>query len=228
MLDLYIANKNYSSWSLRPWMLLNMLGIAFTEHLTPFDGHNNFQRFKSFSPNGKVPCLHDAGLVVWDSLAIIEYLAERHEMVWPHDVAAKTYARSASSEMHAGFDSLRGQCPMICSARFQLRSVSAGLDRDLRRLDDLFREGLSRFGGDFLTGEDFSAVDAFFCPVAIRVANYGLPLSQPSLDYCHRLLALEPMRDWVSAALKEPWRDEADEAGARIHADLIEDQRILI
>jgi glutathione S-transferase len=209
-------------------MLLNMLGIAFTEHLTPFDGHNNFQRFKSFSPNGKVPCLHDAGLVVWDSLAIIEYLAERHEMVWPHDVAAKIYARSASSEMHAGFDSLRGQCPMICSARFQLRSVSAGLDRDLRRLDDLFREGLSRFGGDFLTGEDFSAVDAFFCPVAIRVANYGLPLSQPSLDYCHRLLALEPMRDWVSAALKEPWRDEADEAGARIHADLIEDQRILI
>ena len=125
MLDLYIANKNYSSWSLRPWMLLNMLGIAFTEHLTPFDGHNNFQRFKLFSPNGKVPCLHDAGLVVWDSLAIIEHLAERHEMVWPHDVAAKTYARSASSEMHAGFDSLRGQCPMICSARFQLRSVRA-------------------------------------------------------------------------------------------------------
>lgn len=228
MLDLYIANKNYSSWSLRPWVLMKMLGVAFNEHLTAFEGPDNFERFQSFSPSGRVPCLHDDGLVVWDSLAIIEYLAERHKMVWPQDVTARTYARSASSEMHAGFDSLRGQCPMICSARFQIRSGSAGLDRDLRRLDDLFSEGLARFDGDFLAGDNFSAVDAFFCPVAIRVANYGLPLSQPSLDYCHRLLALEPMRAWVSAALKEPWLDEADEAGARIHADLIEDQRILI
>ena len=109
-----------------------MLGIAFNEHLTPFDGDDNFQRFKLFSPNGKVPCLHDDGLVVWDSLAIIEYLAERHLMVWPQDVAARIYARSASSEMHAGFHALRGQCPMICSARFQVRSMSANLARDLR------------------------------------------------------------------------------------------------
>ncbi|HAJ30930.1 MAG TPA: glutathione S-transferase [Gammaproteobacteria bacterium] len=205
-----------------------MLGIAFNEHLTPFDGDDNFQRFKLFSPNGKVPCLHDDGLVVWDSLAIIEYLAERHLMVWPQDVAARIYARSASTEMHAGFHALRGQCPMICSARFQVRSMSANLARDLHRLDALFCEGLSRFGGSFLAGAGFSAVDAFFCPVAIRVVRYGLPLTQPSIDYCHRLLALEPMQDWVSDALNEPWFDETEEAAARTHADLIEDQRILI
>ena len=117
---------------------------------------------------------------------------------------------------------------MICSARLQVRSMSANLARDLHRLDALFCEGLSRFGGSFLAGAGFSAVDAFFCPVAIRVVRYGLPLTQPSIDYCHRVLALEPMRDWVSDALNEPWFDETEEAAARTHADLIEDQRILI
>ena len=117
---------------------------------------------------------------------------------------------------------------MICSARFQVRSMSANLARDLHRLDALFCEGLSRFGGSFLAGADFSAVDAFFCPVAIRVVHYALPLSQPSLDYCHRLLALDAMRDWMSAAQKEPWFDETEEATARIHADFLEDKRTLI
>jgi glutathione S-transferase len=228
MLDLYIANKNYSSWSLRPWIVLKMLGIAFNEHLTPFEGIDNFERFKRFSPNGKVPCLSDDSLVVWDSLAIIEYLAEGNPQVWPASVPARLYARSASSEMHAGFDALRAQCPMICSARYQVRSVSAGLARDLSRLDELFCEGLTRFGGDFLTGKAFSAADAFFCPVAIRVLGYGLPLTQPSLDYCQRLLALEPMKAWVLEALNEPWWDEAEEAQARVHADLIEDRRTLM
>jgi glutathione S-transferase len=207
---------------------MRSLDIPFQEILMPFDGPDNYQRYKTFSPNGRVPCLQDGKEVVWDSLAIIEYLAETRPQVWPTSRAARTYARSVSSEMHAGFHALRGECPMICSARFQVRSVSAELARDLDRLDEVFCDGLARFGGDFLAGKNFSAADAFFCPVAIRVVGYGLPLTQPSIDYCHRLLALEPMRDWVSDALNEPWFDETEEAAARTHADLIEDQRILI
>ena len=110
---LYIANKNYSSWSLRPWLLMTELGIDFEEILTPFEvsNHANFSRF---SPNAKVPCLHDGGLVIWDSLAIIEYLAESHPQVWPKATAARAWARSASAEMHSGFSALRNQCSMSC------------------------------------------------------------------------------------------------------------------
>lgn len=228
MKQLYIGNKNYSSWSLRPWVLMQTLGISFEEVLMPFDGPDNYHRYKVFSPNGRVPCLQDGDQVVWDSLAIMEYLAESHPQVWPQEVAARTYARSACSEMHAGFETLRAQCPMICAARFQIRSVSAGLARDLSRLDELFCDGLARFGGDFLAGKNFSAVDAFFCPVAIRVIGYGLPLTPPSLDYCQRLLALEPLKTWMLEALKEPWWDEVEDAQATMHADLIEDRRTLI
>ena len=228
MKQLYIGNKNYSSWSLRPAVLMRSLEIPFEEVLVPFDGPDNYQRYKAFSPNGRVPCLHDDNEIIWDSLAIIEYLGERNKQVWPTSGPARAFARSASSEMHAGFHVLRAHCPMICSAQFRIRELSPGLRRDLSRLDDLFCEGLTRFGGDFLSGARFSAVDAFFCPVAIRVVNYALQLSQPSLDYCHRLLALDAMRDWMSAARKEPWFDETEEATARIHADFLEDKRTLI
>lgn len=155
MKQLYIGNKNYSSWSLRPAVLMRSLEIPFEEVLVPFDGPDNYQRYKAFSPNGRVPCLHDDNEIIWDSLAIIEYLGERNKQVWPTSGPARAFARSASSEMHAGFHVLRAHCPMICSAQFQIRELSPGLRRDLSRLDDLFCEGLTRFGGDFYRARVF-------------------------------------------------------------------------
>ncbi len=119
MYQLFIANKNYSSWSLRPWLLLTELGIPFAQNQYLFDGPDNAETFRRIAPNGKVPCLHDDGLVVWDSLAIVEYLAERHPGVWPADAKARAYARCAAAEMHSGFTALRGYCPMNVGIRVQ-------------------------------------------------------------------------------------------------------------
>jgi glutathione S-transferase len=226
MYDLYIANKNYSSWSLRPWVLMRMLGIAFNEKLVPFgtapDGSNEF---RSFSPSGKVPCLVDAGHTMWDSLGITEYLAERHAGVWPEDPVARAWARCAAAEMHSGFFALRERCSMICSARIQLFDTPPALMKDLLRLSELWADGLERFGGPFLAGDKFTAVDAFFAPVAFRIQTYGLELATPVQEYAERLLALEPMRQWESEALKEPWRDEPHEAESRAAGRWIEDLR---
>ncbi|WP_366655183.1 glutathione S-transferase family protein [Fodinicurvata sp. EGI_FJ10296] len=213
---LFIANKNYSSWSLRPWVLMRTLGITFAEHLTPFTGATNRETFQSFSPNAMVPCLHDGDLRLWESLAIIEYLAERHEGVWPSDPTARAWARCASAEMHAGFAALRDQCTMTCGQRVRLHEVMPALSRDLERLDSLWREGMETFGGPFLAGNAFTAVDAMFAPVAFRVQSYGdtpgFSLSPTVTAYVDRLLALDAMREWYDAALAEPWREPAHEA----------------
>ncbi len=204
---LYIANKNYSSWSLRPWALMRMLEIPFTEQIKPLIEGGCWDEYREFSPNGRVPCLHDAGRVVWESLAITEYLAEDYPAVWPLDRDARAWARCAVAEMHAGFAALRGECPMSCGVRVQKHAISPALKRDLGRVDELWNEGLGRFGGPFLAGPAFNAADAFFAPVAFRVQTYGLPLSQTAMAYVQRLLELEPMRDWYAAALREPWRE---------------------
>ena len=214
MYTLYIANKNYSSWSLRPWVLMRELSIPFDEVVVPFDNCTNSEKFKTFSPTGKVPCLHDGPLVVWDSLAITEYLAEHHKGVWPEDPMARAWARSASAEMHSGFESLREQRSMHCGFRIRTSHTSPALQRDLDRLDALWCEGLARFEGPFLAGSKFTAVDAFFAPVAFRVQTYDLPLSEPSLAYAKKLLTLESMRSWAGAALKESWREAAHEETA--------------
>ena len=221
---LYIANKNYSSWSLRPWLLMTELGIAFTEKLIPFE-ESNHANFKAFAPSAKVPCLHDDGTVVWDSLAIMEYLAEHHAGVWPEDATARAWARSASAEMHAGFNGLRSHCSMNCALRLRLHTVHDNLASDLQRLDELWNDGLSRFGGPFLAGAAFTAVDAFYAPVAFRVQTYGLPLSPASQAYANRLLALEGMRSWYEAALSEPWREAGHEREVLAQAELLQDFR---
>ncbi|NBX41840.1 MAG: glutathione S-transferase, partial [Gammaproteobacteria bacterium] len=169
MYTLYITNKNYSSWSLRPWVLMRTLGIAFEERLVPLPEDDAAELFRSFSPSGRVPCLHDGDIVVWDSLAIVEYLAERHDGVWPTDARARAYARSASAEMHSSFFALRNHCSMTCGQRIVLRERPAALDADLARLAALWQQGLQSFGGPFLAGPRFSAVDAFFAPVAFRL-----------------------------------------------------------
>lgn len=213
MYDLYIANKNYSSWSLRPWVLLKTLGIPFTEHLHYFStpiGEN--VQFKAFSPSSLVPALHDQGLTIWDSLAIAEYVYEAHPAVWPADREARAFARSAAAEMHSGFSVLRTICTMTCGLRVKLHTISPALQRNIDRLDALFNEGLSRFGGPFLAGDTFTAVDAFYCPVAFRVQTYGLTLSAPAQAYIERLLALPAMQDWYAAALAETAREPEHEA----------------
>jgi len=224
MYTLHIGNKNYSSWSLRPWVLMSALGIPFQERLHVF-GPKFAVKSEGKSPSGKVPCLHDDERIVWDSLAIAEYLAERHAGVWPTDADARAWARSAAAEMHSSFQALRNTCSMNCGIRVKLHSQPEELTRDLARLAELWSEGLRRFGGPFLAGKDFSAVDAFFCPVAFRVQSYGLELPKPAADYAARLLALPAMKRWYEAALAEPWRDPPHEDEIAQAGRIIQDLR---
>jgi glutathione S-transferase len=221
MLKLYIANKNYSSWSLRPWVLMRELHIAFEETQMPFGAGS----FREFSPTGKVPCLVDGPRVVWDSLAITEYLAERVSAVWPADAGARAWARCAAAEMHSGFAHVRGMCPMTCGVRIRIEAYSPALTQDLARLDELWNEGLSRFGGPYLAGDAFCAVDAFFAPVAFRVQTYAPPFSAAAQGYAERLLALPSMREWYTSALAEPWRDDEHEEETRRAGVWVQDLR---
>ncbi len=223
MYDLYIANKNYSSWSLRPWVLMRTLGIAFDEKLIPF---GEGVSFSSFSPTGKVPCLVDEGMTVWETLSIVEYLAERHQGVWASDKHARAWSRSAASEMHAGFSSLRNLYPMSVGIRVKPRGGDAGLKADIKRIDALWSEGLTKFGGPYLAGQKFTAVDAFFCPVAFRFQTYGsADLSPAAKAYFDRLLALPAMQEWYEAGLKESWRDAGHEEEVGEIGELTEDLR---
>jgi glutathione S-transferase len=225
MYTLYIANKNYSSWSLRPWVLLKQLGIPFREELRVFREGSNWDPFRAFAPSGTVPCLHDGDLRVWDSLAIVEYLAERHSGVWPVDPVARAFARSAAAEMHSGFSVLRSICTMNCGLRIRLHEVSPPLRRNVERIGELWNEGLRRFGGPFLAGASFTAADAFYCPVAFRVQTYDLKLDGAANAYASRLLGLPAMRDWYTAALAETWRETAHEAEAREVGTILQDLR---
>jgi glutathione S-transferase len=225
MYDLYIANKNYSSWSLRPWLLMRELGIPFSERLLPFGRHDLWKAFRELSTAGKVPCLVDQGGIVWESLAIVEYLAERHAKVWPADPAARAWARSAAAEMHAGFSELRSRCSMSCGVRIRLHEITPALQADLARIGVLWNDGLRRFGGSFLAGREFSGVDAFFAPVAFRIQSYGLKLDAACAAYAQRLLDLPAMREWYAAGLKETFRDEPHEIEILQEGTLLEDLR---
>lgn len=228
MYTLYIGNRNYSSWSLRPWVLLTELGIPFEEKLTPFQQgtSSSWAVFRAFSPTGKVPCLHDGDTTVWESLSIVEYLAERHAGVWPADSRARAWARSAVAEMHAGFEALRSHCPMNCGIRLQLNSTPATLTRDLTRLQELWNQGLARFGGPYLAGAAFGAVDAFYAPVVFRIQSYQLPVDKASGAYVQRMLALPGMQRWYAEALQETWRDPDHEEETLRQGTLLQDLRM--
>ena len=225
MYDLHIANKNYSSWSLRPWVLLTQLGIPFSEHKHIFGADNS--AFKSFSPSSLVPCLVDGLTTVWDSLAIAEYVFEDHPSVWPAQRQARAYARSAAAEMHSGFTALRSACSMSVGVRIKLNDTPPALMRDLARLDELWGQGFANFGGPFLAGDAFTAVDAFFCPVAFRVQTYGVgfELSEQSRAYIDRLLALPAMQAWYKDGLAETERDPVHESDILSAGQLIDDLR---
>ena len=169
---------------------------------------------ENFLLPGKVPCLHDGVAVVWDSLAIIEYLADRHRGVWPEDAQAKIWARCAAAEMHSGFNQLRFTCTMHVGLRIRLKEVKADLQAEIDRLNELWCEGLNRFGGPFLAGEKFTAVDAFFAPVVFRIQTYGLAMNPQASAYVKRMLALPSMQQWQTEALREKWREPGHEKTA--------------
>jgi glutathione S-transferase len=223
-LKLLIGNKNYSSWSMRPWVLMKALDIPFEEQALRFDfspGSAFYREVRAVAPTGKVPVLLDDGLAVWDSLAIVEYLAERcaERGVWPVERALRARARTVCAEMHSGFNALRSLCPMNIDADLApvgrvLLEGEAGLRSDLDRLAQLWTDALKSSGGPFLFG-GFSAADAFFAPVVMRVTRYGLSLPAEAQAYVKRLEAVPAVQAWTAAAVaekdfldfEEPYRD---------------------
>ncbi len=172
-----------------------------------------------------MPCLVDGSITVWDSLAITEYVAERHPGVWPMEPIARAWARCATAEMHSGFQALRNTCGMNCGLRIRLHSIEAPLERDLQRIEQLWAEGLARFGGPFLAGAQFCAADAFFAPVAFRIQTYDLPLGEAARRYAARLRELPAMQQWYEAALAEGWRDPEHEEEMRAAGTWTQDLR---
>lgn len=225
MLILYIGNKNYSSWSLRPWVLMHALDIPFEERVEPFLPGSNWEAFRRFSPSGKVPALVTPLGTVWDSLAITEFLAEQYKSVWPVDPAARLWARCACAEMHSSFFTLREMCSMSCGVRIRLREMSPALHKDIARVDELWCEGLEKFGGPFLAGDRFTAVDAFYAPVVFRVQTYDLPLSERAQQYLQHMLAHPSMQQWYKEALAETWRDVPHDDDCSRYGDVVEDSR---
>ena len=227
--ELHIGNKNYSSWSLRPWILLKALDIPFIEHQHYFTPDNS--AFKTFSPTALVPCLIDGQdtkkITVWDSLAIAEYIHEDHPAVWPANREARGFARSAAAEMHSGFGALRSLCSMSVGIRVKMFDTPPALIRDLARIDDIWRSGLSGFGGPFLAGSRFTAVDAFYAPVVFRIQTYGVgfDLSKAARAYVDFMLQQPAMQAWYEAGIAETERDAAHEAEIAAVGEVIADYR---
>lgn len=213
-LQLFIGNKNYSSWSMRPWVLMRQAGIAFEEVLIRFDSFDADSEFKrrakAVNPLGKVPALVDDGFAVWDSLAIAEYLAERFpdKTLWPADPRLRARARSVCAEMHSGFSSLRNHCPMNIEASLPetgalLWRDQAGLRADVARIEAMWGELLAAQPKDGLLFGPFSIADAFFAPVCTRIRSYALPVSDSVRAYVDRVLALPGVKAWIDDALNE-------------------------
>ena len=221
---LITANRNYSSWSLRPWLLLRGLGIAFADRLEPFTKPDNWDDFRAFSPTGQVPVLIDGERSVWDSLGIALYLAERHDGVWPLDEPARAFAQCAVAEMHGGFGALRNDCTMNVGVRVRPRAMSAALVRNVARIREIFEQGLEQFGGPWLGGAEFGAIDAFYAPVAFRIRTYGLDVGRGQA-WVDRILAHPAMQQWEGEALAETWREASHEAELAAAGEIVADYR---
>ena len=213
MLKLYIGNKNYSSWSMRPWVLLKQAGIPFDEVKVRFDSFEAGSSFKNtisaVTPTGKVPVMVDGDLVVWDTLAIAEYVAEQFpdQQLWPRDKAARARARSVCAEMHAGFTALRGHCPMNIEASLAEAGALIWRDQpavraDVDRLVEMWQALLAAHGGPLLFG-GFSIADAYFAPVCMRLKNYALPVPPTIAVYIERVCALPGVQLWMNEARAE-------------------------
>jgi glutathione S-transferase len=215
-LTLVIGNKNYSSWSLRPWIAMRAAGIAFDEVVISLNAEDFKPRVSKISGTGKVPALVDGDIQVWESLAILEYLAERFPAakLWPVDAAARAHARAISSEMHAGFLPLRRACPMNLWRPVKPRELNAEATANVQRIDAMWTDCRTRFGkgGPFLFGA-FGAADAMYAPVVSRLHTYDVAVSDAARAYMTAVMALPAWAEWTAAALKEPWvlaEDEVD------------------
>jgi len=211
-MKLLIANKNYSSWSLRAWLTLRALEIPFEEEMLLLNGEGWKEAMLERSPTGQVPVLIDGDLMIPETLAIIEYVADKfpHKHVWPKDIALRARARAASAEMHAGFSRLRNSAPMNLRSSHPGRVSLDYVADDLDRLEKLWGDLLDRSGGPYLAGA-FSAVDAMFAPVATRIRTYELPVPDFAAEYVEAIYAVPAFQEWYSEALKEPWTVEQDE-----------------
>ena len=205
MFDLYIGNKNYSSWSLRPWLLMKHFGIPFAEHMVSVAGRDYNAALKPLAGNARVPCLHEDGFQVWESIAIAETLAERYPQMWPADSKARARARSISAEMHAGFARLRTAMPMNLKFRLKGKPATPEVQRDTDRIIEISQEARSRFAtgdGPWLFG-DFSVADAMFAPIVCRFNVYNVPLPPLAAAYRDAVLAHPALQEWHAAALAE-------------------------
>jgi glutathione S-transferase len=216
MPTLVIGNKLYSSWSLRPWLLMRQLGIPFEEILIPLDQPDTKARLLEHSPAGKVPIMIDGDVTVWETIAIMEYVGDAYEApVWPDDGKARAMARAVAAEMHSGFQGIRSACPMNLGKKYAARDRGAAVARDVARFSDIVRQARERFGegGPFLFGA-FSAADAMYAPLVTRLDTYSIALDTTTQAYVDAVLALPAFQEWLSAGLKETWivhDDEIDE-----------------
>ena len=204
---LVVGSKNYSSWSLRPWLLLRQFDVAFDEIVLPLDTPEFYARIHDYSPTGRVPVLHDGDIRVWDSLAIVGYVNERWlgGRGWPADAAARALARSISAEMHSGFAALRGELPMNCRKRVKNHPTSKDAQADIARVKAIWHETRSRFGsgGPFLFGA-FGIADAMYAPVVLRFVGYDVALDPLERAYADAILALPALQDWLATTVNEP------------------------
>jgi glutathione S-transferase len=205
---LYLGNKNYSSWSLRAWLVLKQAGLSFEEVVIPLYRPESPAAIRRHSPSGRVPCLHHGDATVWDSLAIAEYVADLfpHARLWPDEPNARAVARGVSAEMHAGFAALRQNMPMNLSGAFPGKGLSPAVRDDINRITALWRDCRRRFAGHkpFLFG-DFTIADAMYAPVVARFATYAVVLDEDARDYVRLILDLPAIQEWVEAAKQEPW-----------------------
>lgn len=206
-LELIMGNKNYSSWSLRPWLLMTYFKLPFSEIILPLYTTEFYHRIQAFSPTAKVPVLRDGDETIWDSLAICEVINERYlgGEAWPKDLKARAAARSCVAEMHSGFSALRSQLPMNCNRQPDDYRWQDDAERDIERIQAIWRDLRTRFGasGDFLCGE-FGIVDAVFAPVCVRFKGYGVSLDEPAGHYVKTILQLPAMLAWLDEARVEP------------------------
>jgi glutathione S-transferase len=213
-LHLTIGNKNYSSWSFRPWIALKVAAIPFDETVIPIHHAGSREKFLALSPAGKVPILRDGAVIVWESLAILEYVAEKFPDagLWPGEAAARAHARALASEMHAGFVPLRRQCPMNMWRPVKKLELGPETAANVTRIDAMWSDCRARFGhgGPFLFGR-FGAADAMYAPVVSRLHTYGIEVSAVSGAYIQSMMALPAWQEWYAAALREEWVLEEDE-----------------
>lgn len=211
-MHLVIGNKNYSSWSFRPWIALKAAGIPFEETVISLDAPDFKARVGRISGTGKVPVLVDGDVHVWESLAILEYLAEKFPDagLWPADAGARAHARAVASEMHAGFVPLRRHCPMNMWRPVKKRELTDEVRENVRRIDSMWSDCRARHGGPFLFGR-FTAADAMYAPVVARFHTYAVETSAAAHAYLEAVMALPAWAEWRAAALKEPWVLAADE-----------------